>query len=214
LKQRVPPQFDTVILRRLLTHIRATLQLRPNPVPSSPSLAATTTPTPPASLSAPPPTLAYTLSIPFKSAPLPMAPLELSPADESERQPFPTLKLAREPTLEELTKCAGTQLRGKHATSYASAKRVGEDGARDETGPTSVESEVLPSGEAVRAESILAGSGPTPNSSFITIDDDVTVLRQRLLQICRNIPRDLQLESRKRPSLAANNRPRSPPQIR
>ncbi|KAG8726896.1 ssk1 response regulator receiver, partial [Ceratobasidium sp. 414] len=237
LEQRVPPQFDTIILRRLLTHIRATLQLRPTPVPSPPSLAATTTPTPPASLPAPPPTLAYTLLILFKSASLPMTPLELSPADESERQPFPTLKLAREPTLEELTKCAGTPLRGKHATFYVSAKisfayrltsyltswgmnvehqgvGVGEDDVRDETGPTSVESEVLSSGEAVRAESILAGSVPTPNSSSIIIDDDVTVLRQRLPQIRRNIPHDLQLESRKRPSLAANNRPRSPPRIR
>ncbi|KAG8737002.1 ssk1 response regulator receiver, partial [Ceratobasidium sp. 414] len=239
LEQRVPPQFETIILRRLLTHIRATLQVKPIPVPSSPSLAATTTPTPPASLPAPPPTLAYTLSIPFKSAPLPMTPPELSPADEAERQPFPTLKLAREPTLEELTKFAETQLRGKHATFYASAKSsfahhltsyltawgmnvehqgvgVGEDGAKDETGPTSVESEVLASGETVRADGIMAGSGPTPNSAFIIIDDDVTVLRQRLLQIRAETSPVISssLASRKRPSLAANHRPRSSAQIR
>ncbi|KAG8726101.1 ssk1 response regulator receiver [Ceratobasidium sp. 414] len=56
-------------------------------------LAATTTPTPPMSLPAPPPALAYTLSIPFKSAPLPMTPPELGPADEAERQPSPRSSL-------------------------------------------------------------------------------------------------------------------------
>ncbi|KAG8695448.1 ssk1 response regulator receiver, partial [Ceratobasidium sp. 394] len=164
LEQRVPPQFDTAILRRLLTHIRATLQVKPTPMPSSPSLTATIV-TPPASLPAPPPTLAYTLSIPFKSPPLQMTPPELTPQDEAERQPFPTLKLAREPTLEELSKFAETQLRGKHATFHASANssfahhltsyltawgmnvehkgvKEGEEGTKDETGPTSVESEV------------------------------------------------------------------------
>ncbi|KAG9089873.1 ssk1 response regulator receiver, partial [Ceratobasidium sp. 370] len=238
LAQRVP-QLDTIILRQLLTHIHATLQVKPAPVPSSPSLTASATPTPPASLPAPPPTLAYTLSIPFKSPPLPMTPPELSPADESERQPFPTLKLAREPTLEELTKFAETELRGKHATFYASAKSsfahhltsyltawgmnvehkgvgVGEDGLKDETRPTSVESEVSSGGETAHPKSETAGSGLTPNSSFTIIDDDVTVLRKRLLQIraetCPAISSST--TSRKRPSLAANHRPRSSPQIR
>ncbi|KAG9106439.1 ssk1 response regulator receiver, partial [Ceratobasidium sp. 392] len=240
LEQRVAPQFDTVILRRLLTHIRATLQVKPAPVPSSPSLTATTTPAPPASLAAPAATLAYTLSIPFKSPPVQLTPPELSPADEAERQPFPTLKLAREPTLEELTKFAETQLRGKHATFYASANSsfahhltsyltawgmnvehkgvgVGDEAAKDETGPTLVESEVSSSDNTVHAgEAALSGSGPIPNSSFIIIDDDVTVLRKRLLQIRAETSPAMSssVTSRKRPSLAANHRPRSSPQIR
>ncbi|QRV87070.1 response regulator receiver [Ceratobasidium sp. AG-Ba] len=241
LEDRVPPQFDTVILRRLLTHIRATLHVKPTPVPSSPSLTATSaTPAPPASLPTPPPSQAYTLSIPFKSAPIPLLPPSLSPAEEAERQPFPTLKLAREPTLDELTKFADTQLRGKHATFYASAASsfahhltsyltawgmnvehrnvgTGEDAAKDETGATPAESDVSSGAETAHPEeSILAGSGPVPHSSYIIIDDDVTVLRKRLSQLRSDyspaVPNSV--ASRKRPSLAAHHRPRSSPQIR
>ncbi|KAG8717327.1 ssk1 response regulator receiver [Ceratobasidium sp. 395] len=237
LEQRLAPQFDTVILRRLLTHIRATLQVKPAPVPSSPSLTATTTT--PSSLVAPSPTLAYTLSIPFKSSPVQLTPPELSPADEAERQPFPTLKLAREPTLEELSKFAETQLRGKHATFYASPNSsfahhltsyltawgmnvehkgvgVGEEAAKDELKPTALDSEVSSENTAHTGEDALSGSGPVPNSSFIIIDDDVSLLRKRLLQIRAETSPAIStsVASRKRPSLAANHRPRSSPQIR
>ncbi|KAI0002945.1 hypothetical protein BJV74DRAFT_876353 [Russula compacta] len=48
--------------------------------------------------------------------------------------------------------------------------------------------------------------------SFILIDDDVSVLRERLQRLRTDLPHPLQF-TRKRPNLAANHRPRSSPQI-
>ena len=48
--------------------------------------------------------------------------------------------------------------------------------------------------------------------SFILIDDDVSVLRERLRRLRAELPHPLQF-SRKRPNLAANHRPRSSPQV-
>ncbi|KAJ1308130.1 hypothetical protein OPQ81_003850 [Rhizoctonia solani] len=203
LDTRIPPQLDTVILRRLLTHIRATLQVKPNAVPSSPSLVATPdTPTTPITHSAT--TQTYTLTVPLNVSPL--LPPTLTPAEQAERQPFPTLKLANEPTLEELTKFQEKELRGKkatfyadpkssfarHLTSYLTAWGVGiEHCTRDEDPSTS------------------EGEG---KSSFIIIDDDVAVLRARLNQLNTTYcPVTL---PRKRPSLAANHRPKSSPHVR
>lgn len=55
-----------------------------------------------------------------------------------------------------------------------------------------------------------ADSGP----SFIIIDDDVQVLRQRLSKFRPETPYPLHLHPRKRPSLATNHRPRSSPHVR
>ncbi|KAI0269319.1 hypothetical protein BC834DRAFT_865819 [Gloeopeniophorella convolvens] len=48
--------------------------------------------------------------------------------------------------------------------------------------------------------------------SFILIDDDVSVLRERLRKLRAELPYPFQL-ARKRPNLAANHRPRSSPQV-
>ncbi|KAF8710555.1 cheY-homologous receiver domain, partial [Rhizoctonia solani] len=201
---RIPPQLDTVILRRLLTHIRATLQIKPTAIPSSPSLVATPdTPITPVSQTGT--TQTYTLTIPFIASSLP-PPHELSAAEQAERQPFPTIKLANEPTLEDLFKFQEKHLKGKRATFYANPKSsfaqhltsylttwgVGiEHRAMDEE---------LPTGET---------EGKT---SFIIIDDDVSVLRARLTQL--HAPFVSPALSRKRPSLASNHRPKSSPHIR
>ncbi|CAE6452439.1 unnamed protein product [Rhizoctonia solani] len=200
---RIPPQLDTIILRRLLTHIRATLQVKPIAVPSSPSLVATPdTPTTPITHTAT--TQAYTLTVPLNISPLP--PSILTPAEQAERQPFPTLRLANEPTLEELAKFQEKVLRGKkatfyanpkssfarHLTSYLTAWGVGIEHRAPDEDPSTGEGEEKP--------------------SFIIIDDDVSVLRARLNQLhtpCYPAPLP-----RKRPSLAANHRPKSSPHVR
>jgi osomolarity two-component system response regulator SSK1 len=48
--------------------------------------------------------------------------------------------------------------------------------------------------------------------SFILIDDDISVLRERLRKLRADLPHSFQF-SRKRPNLAANHRPRSSPQV-
>lgn len=53
---------------------------------------------------------------------------------------------------------------------------------------------------------------PNHAPSFILIDDDISVLRERLQKLRVDLPHSLQF-SRKRPNLAANHRPRSSPQV-
>ncbi|KAL5637325.1 hypothetical protein ACGC1H_001087 [Rhizoctonia solani] len=204
LDTRIPPQLDTVILRRLLTHIRATLQVKPSAVPSSPSLIATPdTPTTPITYTAT--TQTYTLVIPLTVHALPLAPLSLTPAEQAERQPFPTLKLPNEPTLEELAKFQEKDLRGKRATFYANPK---SSFARHLT------SYLTAWGVGIEHRTMdedALGEGED-KPAFMIIDDDVTVLRARLTQLHTSYsPMTL---SRKRPSLAANHRPKSSPHIR
>jgi osomolarity two-component system, response regulator SSK1 len=53
---------------------------------------------------------------------------------------------------------------------------------------------------------------PTQSSSFILIDDDISVLRERLRKFRAELLQPFQ-PPRKRPNLAANHRPRSSPQV-
>ncbi|KZS92626.1 hypothetical protein SISNIDRAFT_455208 [Sistotremastrum niveocremeum HHB9708] len=53
-----------------------------------------------------------------------------------------------------------------------------------------------------------------PPASFFIIDDDVDVLRRRLVQLRVYQPYHLNLQPKKRPSLASNHRPRSTQQIK
>ncbi|CAE6384482.1 unnamed protein product [Rhizoctonia solani] len=199
---RIPPQLDTVILRRLLTHIHATLQVKSTTIPSSPSLVATPdTPTTP--ITQTPMTQVYTLTIPLNASSLP-PPHNLTPAEQAERQPFPTLQLANEPTLEDLSKFQEKHLRGKKATFYANPK---SSFARYLT------SYLTAWGVGVehRAMDEEPAEGED-KTSFIIIDDDVSVLRARLTQL--HAPFASPAISRKRPSLASNHRPKSSPHIR
>ncbi|CAE6459140.1 unnamed protein product [Rhizoctonia solani] len=199
---RIPPQLDTIILRRLLTHIHATLQVKPSAVPSSPSLVATPD-TPVTPITQTTTTQTYTLTIPFTASPLP-PPHDLTAAEQAERQPFPTLQLANEPTLEDLAKFQEKHLRGKKATFYANPK---SSFARHLT------SYLTAWGVGIehRAMDEEPGEGEE-KASFIIIDDDVSVLRGRLTQL--HAPFAPPTLSRKRPSLASNHRPKSSPHIR
>ena len=58
----------------------------------------------------------------------------------------------------------------------------------------------------------LTPKAPNQAPSFILIDDDISVLRDRLRKLRVDLPHSLQF-SRKRPNLAANHRPRSSPQV-
>lgn len=60
---------------------------------------------------------------------------------------------------------------------------------------------------------LAAGSSTSDALSFCLIDDDVAVLRSRLQKIKTEQAYPLHLNSRKRPSLANNHRPRSSPQV-
>jgi osomolarity two-component system, response regulator SSK1 len=53
---------------------------------------------------------------------------------------------------------------------------------------------------------------PNQAPTFILIDDDISVLRERLQKLRVDLPHSSQF-SRKRPNLAANHRPRSSPQV-
>ncbi|CAE7143566.1 unnamed protein product [Rhizoctonia solani] len=204
LDTRIPPQLDTIILRRLLTHIHATLQVKSSAVPSSPILVATPdTPTTPITHTAM--TQSYTLTIPLIVSPLPLAPLALTPAEQAERQPFPTLKLASEPTLEGLAKFQEKELKGKRATFYANPK---SSFARHLTSYLTAWGVVIEH-RTMDEEPTDGGEG---KSSFMIIDDDVSVLRARLTEL--QTLYSPTLPSRKRPSLAANHRPRSSPHVR
>ena len=58
----------------------------------------------------------------------------------------------------------------------------------------------------------LTPKAPNQAPSFILIDDDISVLRDRLRKLRVDLPQPFQF-SRKRPNLAANHRPRSSPQV-
>jgi osomolarity two-component system response regulator SSK1 len=58
----------------------------------------------------------------------------------------------------------------------------------------------------------FAAKAPSQSPSFILIDDDISVLRERLQKIRAELSQPFQL-SRKRPTLAAHHRPRSSPQV-
>ncbi|KAI0303089.1 hypothetical protein BC826DRAFT_965701 [Russula brevipes] len=59
---------------------------------------------------------------------------------------------------------------------------------------------------------LLTPKAPFQSPSFILIDDDISVLRDRLQKLRAGLPHPFQF-SRKRPNLAANHRPRSSPQV-
>ncbi|KAI9512700.1 hypothetical protein F5148DRAFT_973098 [Russula earlei] len=58
----------------------------------------------------------------------------------------------------------------------------------------------------------LTPKSPSQSPSFILIDDDISVLRERLGKLRAELPHPSQF-ARKRPNLAANHRPRSSPQV-
>jgi osomolarity two-component system response regulator SSK1 len=205
---RPQPTFSSLLLRRLLHQIGATL---------SPDL--------------PPPkqfvggrTCDFTLSLERGSLSVTSTPTVSNMIDED--------PITGEPSMEQLTHFAES-LKGKGVTLYANAKgsfaqhltsyltawgmdvtHVSPDGDVDglvEPPPSvnsSADPRLSPTDSTASANSI---SGQQP-FSFIFIDDDVEVLKERLYAL-RNEQPQLNLHLRKRPALAAHHRPRSSPQI-
>ncbi|OAX39132.1 hypothetical protein K503DRAFT_109644 [Rhizopogon vinicolor AM-OR11-026] len=144
------------------------------------------------------------------------------------------VRLGTEPSLEELTQFTET-LRGKKVTLYAStassfahhltsyltawgldvshvSSEVDADGTPGPNEP------VAPSGRErgssdPRGSAMNGSNRPAQALSFVMIDDDVAVLRDRLRKYRAEQPMPLNLHSRKRPSLAAHHRPKSSPQV-
>lgn len=170
---------------------------------------------------------------------------------------MPEIRLANEPTLEELLQFVET-LRGKKVDLYASAKGSfahhltsyltawgldvrhvspaegpedqGEGSPEEPTIPLQSSprddrhSPILPAQMSSSSEFKVQGNPDGPSSSppgssqalsFIFIDDDVSVLRERLKKLRAEQPQppNHTLGGRKRPSLAAFHRPRSSPHV-
>lgn len=144
------------------------------------------------------------------------------------------VRLGTEPSLEELTQFTET-LRGKkvtlyasstssfahHLTSYLTAWGLDVSHLSSEAdvdgSPGANEAPAPPSRERGSQEPRVPSTNGTPRSapslSFVMIDDDVSVLRERLRKYRAEQPIPLSLHSRKRPSLAAHHRPKSSPQV-
>ncbi|KAG1902873.1 uncharacterized protein F5891DRAFT_1021493 [Suillus fuscotomentosus] len=144
------------------------------------------------------------------------------------------VRLGTEPSLEELGQFAET-LRGKKVTLYASStssfahhltsyltawgldvSHVSPEAEVDGT-PVANEAPAPPSRERGSQEPRAPSTNGTPrlapSLSFVMIDDDVSILRERLRKYRAEQPIPLSLHSRKRPSLAAHHRPKSSPQV-
>ncbi len=142
------------------------------------------------------------------------------------------VRVAHEPTLEQLTQFAES-LRGRkvtliahskgsfaqHLTSYLTA--WGLDVSHVSTEPDaetipesserSAEGDIPTSSEG--ASSHASTTGSHFSEPFVLIDDNVPALRARLQKIRAEQAYPLNLQHRKRPSLASNHRPRSSPQV-
>ncbi|KAG2127730.1 uncharacterized protein EDB93DRAFT_198425 [Suillus bovinus] len=144
------------------------------------------------------------------------------------------VRLGMEPSLEELAQFAET-LRGKKVTLYASSassfahhltsyltawgldvSHVSPDVDVDGTpGANEAPAHLCRERGSQEPRTPTANGTPrlAPSLSFVMIDDDVSVLRERLRKYRAEQPIPLSLHSRKRPSLAAHHRPKSSPQV-
>ncbi|KAI0693828.1 hypothetical protein BC835DRAFT_1415718 [Cytidiella melzeri] len=217
---RPPPAFDTLILRRLLRHIGASLRTESGSPDSS--------------------IRSYEMSIVLEpGAPSVVNPTVAIAPEDAAVLGYPDMQIANEPSLDELVHFAET-LRGKSVTLHASttgsfahhlssyltawgmsvshmSTEVDADGEYELLGnvpepPLPTMDHSLPS----IAEGSSSTSGAQRSSSdpaFILIDDDVSVLRSRLQKIKAEQAYPLNLHGRRRPSLASHHRPRSSPQV-
>ncbi|KAF5372018.1 hypothetical protein D9615_008095 [Tricholomella constricta] len=210
---RPRPALSTLLLRRILRQIGATL---------TPDL-------PPPKLFLDGRTCDFTLSLDRGSLPVLNSQIYNQSTDDD-----PT---AGEPSVEQLTLFA-EGLKGKRVTLYANAKgsfaqhlssyltawgmdltHVSPNGEVDglphtPPSPTSLMPPPpgLPPTYDAKADSPPRASFKD-HPSFIFIDDDIEVLKERLHALRADKPYQLTLNLRKRPSLVANHRPRSSPQV-
>ncbi|KAL7423985.1 Two-component response regulator SSK1p [Cryptotrichosporon argae] len=194
------PKLDTLLCRRLLQHVNASLKV--NAQPSSP-------------LGIGLPRHGYELSVLVPRGQPIVEPVALTAEEVAVRQPFASVELAREPTLAELATFAES-LRGKkvhlhaglgsvfarHLTSYLAAWGL------DVSHIPIDDDEALPAPrETPRVASLNLAM---PVDKFVVIDDDVHVLRQELIRLKSEPP--VRQRSLKRPTAAG--RTRSSPLLR
>lgn len=217
--ERSMPSLDTLILRRLLRHVGAHLD---------------TDAVAHGALSGRFCELSVLLEAGEPSTVNPS--VTVSPADAA-MLGYPDIRISDEPTLEQLAHFAET-LRGKKATLYANAKgsfahnlssylttwgmdvthmstEPGPDGEYEvvgDSGASHQSSTLEPPSESPQVPPVTSQNTPS-DAMFMLIDDDVAVLRSRLLKAKAESAYPLHLHSRKRPSLASNHRPRSSPQV-
>lgn len=223
---RPEPRFETLMLRRLLRHIGASLSDNPHSkdTPSSRTHE-----------------LAIVLS---PGEPSVVNPTVSVSSEDIAVLGYPDMHIANEPSLSELLQFAES-LRGKSVTLHASPKgsfahhlssfltawgmdvshvstepdvggeyEVIED-VPESTAPSLpiIDLSTLPIAETVVSTSSPLARHKVTDSAFILIDDDVSVLRARLQKIRMEQAYPLNLQGRKRPSLASHHRPRSSPQV-
>lgn len=215
------PNFDNLLCRRLLSSQNASLKT--DAQPSSP-------------LGNGMPRRVYELSVLLPRGGPMVEPAALSVEEEAIRQPYAGMKLAREPTLGELSDFADS-LRGKkvtlhasltsffarHLTSYLAAwgldiSHIPIEDAHG-LGDSFSQLTIHPPGEGSQdgSDKASAGEGSQASSKedgkFVIIDDDVAVLRRELTRIRAESP-VLSFKPRllKRPTLVS--RTRSTPHVR
>ncbi|KAI9001328.1 hypothetical protein BD414DRAFT_431734 [Trametes punicea] len=222
LPSRSQPSFKTLILRRLLQHVDA--QLDVDVQSKSPFVGRSCV-------------LAITLD---RGSPSVVDPaVNLTPEDAAYLGYPADIRIAQEPTLEQLTHFAES-LKGRkvtliahskgsfaqHLTSYLTAwgldvSHVSTEPDADgvsETGEATPDTGSGSSRDSVPSSTVPEQTSPASGSQstgepFILIDDDVPALRARLQKIRAEQAYPLNLHGRKRPSLATNHRPRSSPQV-
>ena len=195
------PKLDTLLCQRLLEQQRASLKkdVRVN----SP-------------LSSGMPRKGYELSVLLpRGEPLTA---QLSAEEDAARQPFVGMRLAKEPTLAELSTFAES-LRGKKVALHASLGSLFARHLTSYLGAWGLDISHTPIEDEGEPEPLLE---PSPLSlhlrdtdRFIIIDDDVTVLRRELLKMCSNTSL-LKARPTKRPTLGmrAKSTPQLRPQVR
>lgn len=197
-KAAMTPKLDSLFTRRIIDQQRASLKL--DAQPSSP-------------LGSGMPRRAYELSVLLPRGQPLQEPPHLTVEEEALRQPFTSVRLAREPTLSELSEFAES-LRGKKVFLHASLQSVFARHLTSYLGAWGMDISHIPieqSEEVIKQETALGASDNT--EKFIIIDDDVDVLRKQLIQMrATNAPISLKPRLTKRPTLAS--RARSTPHIR
>ena len=221
---RRKPALESLILRRIVHHISASLTCELTDTASTCKLSMTLE----------------------RGSPVVINPAIILPDNDPFLQAYPEFKLSEEPTLEDLAQFVGS-LKGKKVFLYADAAGIfaqhltsyltswGLDVRHASSDPDSSDSANIPSvehppvaSEARGGSSILqtldeqdldlppsapqTPKAPNQAPSFILIDDDISVLRERLQKLRVDLPHSFQFP-RKRPNLAANHRPRSSPQV-
>lgn len=212
--ERQEPNFNSMLFRRLLLRCGASLS---SEVPGDMTSGRT-----------------YEVKLELQRGSLDAIIAKSSAVSEQSHALLSGVRLGMEPSLEELIQFAET-LRGKKVTLYAStassfahhltsyltawgldvshisseADVDGSPGVNEAPAPPCRER----GSQEPRAPFMNGTPRLAPSLSFVMIDDDVSVLRERLRKYRAEQPIPLSLHSRKRPSLAAHHRPKSSPQV-